>query len=102
MPIQKQATLVLNSTFDAGHFARYDAYTAINVYSIRNIPRGYPGLIGVPISYLDHHDPSKFTLVDVLSRYAAVNTQYNRKHHQLTEIDGHTRLTIIKYYENNN
>ena len=44
----------------------------IETGSIFNIPRTFEGGIGVPITYMFHHDPKKFRLVNVLPNGALV------------------------------
>ena len=57
--------LVLHKTY-AGHeaeYPKYDNYDAINVDKTASIPMDYPGAMGVPITYLDKHNPEQFEVV---------------------------------------
>ena len=38
-------------------------FPAINCDKTLDIPRDYPGPIGVPITYMDKHDPERFELI---------------------------------------
>ena len=38
-------------------------WPVINCDKTLDIPRDYPGLMGVPITYMDKHDPEQFELV---------------------------------------
>lgn len=44
-------------------YQRYDNYDAINVDRVNDIPDDYYGVIGVPISYLNRHNPDQFHII---------------------------------------
>lgn len=44
-------------------YPEYDNYDAINVDAVADIPAGYDGVMGVPITYLDKHNPKQFEIV---------------------------------------
>lgn len=44
-------------------YPTYDNYEAINVDKVKLIPEDYDGLMGVPITYLDKHNPEQFEIV---------------------------------------
>ena len=43
-------------------YPKYDNYDAINVDKVKYIPKDYDGEMGVPITYLDRHNPKQFIL----------------------------------------
>ena len=47
--------LVLTATYDPDKHRRYDNYDAINVDRVKDIPYEYDGVMGVPITILDHN-----------------------------------------------
>lgn len=47
-------------------YPKYDNYDAINVDKTADIPCDYFGKMGVPITYLDKHNPERFTLEDII------------------------------------
>ena len=59
--------LVLAEKYDPAKYPKFDNYDAINVDKISNIPKDYDGVIGVPISYLMHHNPEQFEIVGELN-----------------------------------
>ncbi len=80
-------------------YERFDLYPAINVDRVEEIPDDYEELMGVPITFLDIMDYSKYEIVDLIARYAVLNDAYDVKGHQLTEIKGiprYSRLIIKK------
>lgn len=53
-----------NDKFAAsGGYQRYDNYDAIEVPKTKLIPSDYPGVMGVPISFLDKFNPDQFEIV---------------------------------------
>ena len=50
------------------HTRRYDNYDAIEVSKVRDIPRDYWGAMGVPITFLDKHNPDQFEIVGITDR----------------------------------
>lgn len=45
-------------------FPKYDNYDAIEISRTKNIPMDYEGAMGVPVSYLDKHNPDQFEILD--------------------------------------
>lgn len=44
-------------------YAKYDNYDAIDVPAYKAIPSDYEGVMGVPITFLDYHNPEQFEIV---------------------------------------
>ncbi|MDX4069844.1 adenine-specific methyltransferase EcoRI family protein [Aliarcobacter skirrowii] len=44
-------------------FEKYDNYDAIEVSYVKQIPSDYDGIMGVPISFLDKHNPEQFQIL---------------------------------------
>ena len=44
-------------------YPKYDNYDAINVDKVMDIPVDYDGVMGVPITFLDKHNPEQFEIV---------------------------------------
>lgn len=44
-------------------FPKYDNYDGINVDRTQNIPKDYPGIIGVPITFLHKYNPDQFEII---------------------------------------
>jgi len=55
-------------------YPRYDNYDAINVDKVMDIPYDYGGAIGVPITFLDKHNPDQFKIIG-LSASAGYNAE---------------------------
>ena len=48
-------------------YPKYDNYDAINVDKTIEIPTDYDGVMGVPISFLDKHNPTQFKLLGIMN-----------------------------------
>lgn len=60
---QRHEDLILYKKYSPEEYPRYDNYDAINVDKTMEIPRDYSGAMGVPISFLDKHNPDQFEIV---------------------------------------
>jgi hypothetical protein len=47
-------------------YDRYDNYDAIEVGTYKEIPSDYNGVMGVPVTFLDKHNPDQFEIVGTL------------------------------------
>jgi hypothetical protein len=65
LPTRKSNELVLTKRYYGNEhlYPRYDNYDAINVDKAVDIPMDYPGVMGVPISFLDKYNPQQFEIV---------------------------------------
>lgn len=61
----KASKIVLTTNYDENKYRKYDNYDAINVNSVAEIPYNYYGIMGVPISYLNVHNPEQFELLGI-------------------------------------
>jgi hypothetical protein len=56
----------------------YDGYDAINVDKVADIPSGFAGKMGVPITFIDKYSPSQFEIIG-LDRYTKGNPSPGRR-----------------------
>jgi hypothetical protein len=52
-----------------GLYQKYDNYDAINVDKVKDIPTDYEGVMGVPITYLDRHNPEQYEIIGLFNNY---------------------------------
>ena len=65
LDIQKRhEELILYKKYSPEEYPHYDNYDAINVDKTADIPCDYDGAMGVPITYLDKHNPNQFEILD--------------------------------------
>lgn len=55
--------LVLYKIYSPDAYPKYDNYDAIEVSKTADIPVDYDGVMGVPITFLDKHNPNQFEIV---------------------------------------
>ena len=60
---KRHEDLILYKKYSPDEYPKYDNYDAINVSKTADIPRDYAGEIGVPISFLDKHNPDQFEII---------------------------------------
>jgi hypothetical protein len=65
-------------------YPKYDNYDAIEVSKVANIPMDYKGYMGVPITFVDKHNPDQFEIIGFTHR----NDPYNLKTKIYTKEDG--------------
>lgn len=49
-------------------YPKYDNYDAINVDKVADIPCDYPGIMGVPLTFMDRYCPEQFEIVGITGR----------------------------------
>lgn len=62
-PVPYPDPLVLSENYDPLYYPRYINSAAINIDRVKNIPRDYPGPMGVPLTFLTRYNPEQFTIV---------------------------------------
>lgn len=75
---RRHALLDLYKQYTPEEYPHYDNYDAINVDKVSDIPIDYDGIIGVPITFMDKHNPEQFELKGI-DRYVEDNPNYGRR-----------------------
>jgi hypothetical protein len=60
---KRHEELILYKTFDPTSYPEYDNYRAIEVSRYKDIPVDYTGVMGVPVTFLEKHNPEQFDIV---------------------------------------
>lgn len=55
--------LLLYETYTSEKYLKYMNYNAINIDKTKEIPKDYYGEMGVPITFLDKHNPNQFDII---------------------------------------
>lgn len=64
LDIQKRhEDFITYKTYDPEEFPKYDNYDAIEVSRYKEIPGDYPGVMGVPVTFLEKHNPEQFEII---------------------------------------
>ncbi len=67
---KRHEELLLWKRYAPEQYPKYDNYDAINVDKTKEIPFDYDGAMGVPISFLDKHNPEQFEIVGADTDFA--------------------------------
>jgi hypothetical protein len=65
---KRHEKLLLYKTYNPGDYPTYDNYDAIEVSKTKDIPMDYDGAMGVPITFLDKHNPDQFEILGITDR----------------------------------
>ena len=60
---KRNEELILFKQYSSEEYPKYDNYDAINVNKTEHIPVDYAGEMGVPITFLDKHNPDQFEII---------------------------------------
>ena len=67
LPSHKEREFIeLTKSYDPELYPKYDNYDAINVDKTKDIPKDYKGVMGVPITFLEHYNEKQFELIGLL------------------------------------
>jgi len=68
-------------------YSKYDNYDAIEVSKVKNIPKDYGRVMGVPITFLNKHNPEQFEIVSANDYRTNKNVPF-KKHGLIKDKDG--------------
>tara|TARA_R110002074_G_scaffold220227_1_gene390839 strand:- start:2 stop:934 length:933 start_codon:yes stop_codon:yes gene_type:complete len=57
--------VILYKKYTPEEYPTYDNYDVINIDKVKDIPMDYDGVMGVPITFLDKHNPEQFEILGV-------------------------------------
>jgi len=60
---KRHEELILFKMYTPEQFPKYDNYDAIEVSRYQNIPCDFDGVMGVPVTFLEKHNPDQFEIV---------------------------------------
>jgi hypothetical protein len=95
---KRHEDLILYKSYyeNADEYPKYDYYDAINVDRTSDIPIDFKGLIGVPITFLDKHNPEQFEIIDGIGRYSMIDGPTNETQGTyLTKVNGKPKYARI-------
>ena len=55
--------MILYKRYTPEEYSHYDNYDAIEISKVADIPCDFDGVMGVPITFLDKHNPDQFEIV---------------------------------------
>ena len=60
---KRHEKLELYKDYTSEDYPKYDNYDAINVNKVSDIPINYDGIMGVPVTFLNHYNPEQFEII---------------------------------------
>jgi len=60
---KRHEDIILYKSYNRDEYPTYDNYDAIEVAKVADIPCDYDGVMGVPLTFLDKHNPDQFEIV---------------------------------------
>lgn len=96
---RRHEELVMYKDYLVDGIVPYDNYDAINIDLVSEIPYNYFGIMGVPISFLDKHNPEQFIILGLAQKYGMGlqrNKLYNEylEYNELNQTTGNTGVKI--------
>lgn len=91
---QRHQALILHKKYRSEEYPHYDNYDAINVDKTADIPCDYDGVMGVPITYLDKHNPDQFEILDA-NNFIIGNRAPQKPHGLIKDKDGSVEGRIV-------
>lgn len=67
---KKNEEMVLTKEYNPADYPKYDNFDAIEVGRLTHIPKDFDGIMGVPPTYLEKHNPNQFELIGGFNGYA--------------------------------
>ena len=62
---RRHETLILYKSYNPGDYPSYDNFEGIEVSKTVDIPDNFDGVMGVPVTFLDKHNPDQFEIVGI-------------------------------------
>lgn len=75
---KRHEDIILYRQYNEIDYPKFDNYDAININKVADIPIDYKGVMGVPITFLDKHNPEQFEIIGI-DRYVEDNPNYGKR-----------------------
>ena len=85
---KRHEELILVKKYNPLDYPKYDNYDAIEVSKVKDIPKDYNGVMGVPITFLNKFNPEQFEILDLNPHFFSVVEKGLPKPKQLKFSDG--------------
>lgn len=87
---KRHESLILYKKYTPEEYPSYDNYDAIEVSRAKDIPEDYFGAMGVPITFLERHNPDQFEILGITDRDN--NSGLKTKEYTSADADNHGDL----------
>ena len=70
LPVRKHnEELICIKHYSPEEYPKYDNYDAIEVGNVNDIPGDYKGFMGVPLTFINKHNPDQFEIIDYMASH---------------------------------
>ncbi|UGB26066.1 adenine-specific methyltransferase EcoRI family protein [Methylorubrum sp. B1-46] len=76
---KRHESLILYKSYNPNDYPAYDNYDAIEVSKVVDIPADYNGIMGVPLTFLDKHNPDQFEILGLSGTDYPTTKTYGKK-----------------------
>lgn len=76
---KRHEDLILYKTYDPELYPSYDNYDAIEVSKVGDIPMDFDNVMGVPLTFLDKHNPDQFEILGLSGTSYPTTKNYGKK-----------------------
>lgn len=88
--------IILYKKYSEIDYPKYDYYDAIEVSKVQDIPMDYHKAMGVPVTFVDKHNPDQFEILDAIGRYSMLTGPTKEtKGNYLTKVNGIPKFARI-------
>ena len=107
LPVKnRNEDLILTQKYDPSKYPKYENYNAIHIDKVANIPKDYNGVMGVPITFMNKHNPKQFKILGLMhtgeKNVDYLRTDFSKRHRGvLNGKEKYARILIQKINENN-
>jgi 16S rRNA G966 N2-methylase RsmD len=91
---RRHEDLILYQKYNSSDYPKYDNYDAIEVSKVANIPADYDGVMGVPYTFFDKHNPKQFEIIGITKAWFEMASKIYPKQVQVNK-DG-TKKEVSK------
>ena len=92
---KRHEEMILYRKYSPDEYPTYDNYDAIEVSRYANIPTDYDGEMGVPITFLDKHNPDQFQIVG-MDRPLITELTGKQSRFKIDDVEKYARIVIKK------
>ena len=88
---KRHEEMILVKRYDSSKYPNYDNYEAIEISKTADIPCDFPGVMGVPITFMYKYNPEQFDIIGLVNGkdyLAGIKTTRNYKDFQETRQNG--------------
>ena len=73
--VKRHSNLILTEKYSPEKYPKYDNFDAVNVDRTANIPVDYAGVMGVPITFIDHYNANQFDILGTTDSWSGLRTK---------------------------